>query len=383
MKETGYCPQDEAPLEAGEHNPLIDLIVGNSDDDIFQHSFIYSQIQDFIAAREMAEKAGPLPESSMMKKAKFIIQEMKENLNIKLPLPVARFQIPPMWKLRATYYSKLSSLNVKQEDFLAEHRDRYKKFFPKYLSYLNQNKSREFIFNEFIKENQDFVDKYHLKDEMKDWLNWYLKDSSEDYSSKKFKKSFDESLNFLKKISDKEELSNEEYIQSCGENFFDEFEMINKLRPLVKKLVSKKVDPFRLIDERGDLKSGAELMQLAIAPRCLHPENRKKIEAPISCVDYPNVMDKIKKSDLPKESQIKVMRERVLLSLLQGLPLGNSFKTGGSTGHINAIVGMRFNQTTNQCEYLIRESQDGTSKWTEESSIFEKINELVEVRKWP
>jgi hypothetical protein len=52
-----------------------------------------------------------------------------------------------------------------------------------------------------------------------------------------------------------------------------------------------------------------------------------------------------------------------------------------SVGHINTVVGMRFNSKNNQCEYLIRESQDGTSKWTKESEIFQKVDDIVEVRK--
>ena len=72
----------------------------------------------------------------------------------------------------------------------------------------------------------------------------------------------------------------------------------------------------------------------------------------------------------------KLFRERVIASLLQGYALGNQIQ-----GHINTIVGMRFNQQNKQCEILIRESQTGTSTWQTEESIYKNIRGLAEVRR--
>ena len=72
----------------------------------------------------------------------------------------------------------------------------------------------------------------------------------------------------------------------------------------------------------------------------------------------------------------KLLRERIVSSLIQGYPLGNTFRR-----HINTIVGMKFDKVTNTCQFKIRESQTGTSAWHSEDEIFNSIEALTEVRK--
>ena len=77
-----------------------------------------------------------------------------------------------------------------------------------------------------------------------------------------------------------------------------------------------------------------------------------------------------------------MFRERVVLSLAQGYPLGQSFVFTPPDGrHINTIVGLRFNPETQSCELRIRESQTGTSAWHSEDQIYGKMEALTEVGK--
>ncbi len=381
IKENGYCPKQEAPLENGGNNPVVDSLLGESKYSMYLQSMTLKLLKEFISSNELINMKGTISDPAISKKAELIIQKMKENSSLKLPLPVARFQIPPRRKLSLSYYLKKNSIGISEEEFLREHEERYKKFFPKYLGLLSQNKSREFIFDEFIKDNKDFVEKYKMENEVPNWKEGFLIDTAEDYNQKTFLKSFNDSLVFLKELLNKSDLSNEDFFNSCQNDFSEEFQMLNKLVPLVSKLKENKVDPTKLIDTEGRFKKGADLMQLALAPNCLNPENRKKIEKEFSCDDGISTVEKIKNGPYTPDEKVKIFRERILLSLLKGLPVGNSFVSNPPTGHINTIVGMRFNPKSSRCEYLIRESQDGTSVWKQESEIFNKINALVEVRK--
>src|SRR5690606_12539765 len=116
------------------------------------------------------------------------------------------------------------------------------------------------------------------------------------------------------------------------------------------------------------------------APACINSENRKKLPA-FSCESEYGAITKIKASSKPYAEKVKDLRERVVLSLMQGYPVGNTFPTGGNQNHINTIVGIRFDKSTGQCEYLIRESQNGRTAWLLERPIFDRMSAITEIRK--
>lgn len=93
-----------------------------------------------------------------------------------------------------------------------------------------------------------------------------------------------------------------------------------------------------------------------------------------------NVIHGIKTSGKTVAEQIDMMRERVVIGLIKGLPLAGTFKKTGSS-ETGMILGLRFNSQKGHCEYLMRDSGKSKTDWKAEKEIFLKIGTLTEMRK--
>ncbi|HXH76139.1 MAG TPA: hypothetical protein VNJ08_14305 [Bacteriovoracaceae bacterium] len=382
IRKKGYCPQKLAPFESGEQNPAFESLLGKKNK---SSHYIQSQtinlLKDFINSKQQLGKKNPLLSVELARKAQWMIQQLKSNPRIKLPLPVARVDIPSFSSLRWTFFSKIQPTGVEEKKFIEDYRDGYKKFYPTYLKSLLNKKTREEIFVMFKADMAPFIEKYKLQDSLAEWLRVFLITTKEDYTDPKYHQSLKDSLAFLKSITGKEAMNDDEFLNQCVQESGSGLDFVGKLQPLLTKLKEAEVNSDILFDKEGNLLSAADLMQLAVAPGCIHPENRKQIPVEFTCSDGYDLIEKIKKSENTVPEQIEMLRERVLMGLLKGYPLGNSYMTGANIGHINTIVGLRFNPEKKSCEYLLRESQDGTSKWESEMTVYKKIIALTEVRK--
>jgi hypothetical protein len=211
---------------------------------------------------------------------------------------------------------------------------------------------------------------------MKQWKSIFFQDTEYDWTSPTLKKDVASSLAFMKVMSGKQGATDEDFIQFCKDTNGDSFQFLNSLQPLVKHLKELGADTNVLFDKNGNFKSASDLMQLAVAPACLKPENRKKPEHGIVCDSGYSTITNIRKSGKSIDEQKRMMRDRVAVNLVQGYALGNTFGR-----HINTIVGMKYNPASKECEYQIRESQNGTSFWQSENSTFSQIEALTEVRR--
>lgn len=174
-------------------------------------------------------------------------------------------------------------------------------------------------------------------------------------------------------------VSDEAYRRACGESQDDVTRFIQDIGPLLRELKNIGSDANDLFDARGRLKDSSQLMQLFLTPQCVDPSHRRAVP-PFYCSNDTDLISEIKNPTLPRERQITRLREHVVLSLMQGYPLGNSFSASPSR-HVNSIVGLRYNSSSRSCQYLIRESLTGESQWQNESDIFNKIDGLTEVRR--
>ena len=142
--------------------------------------------------------------------------------------------------------------------------------------------------------------------------------------------------------------------------------------------ISKYLDDFNIdsnvLFNNKNLNSLPEAIQLLIAPSCLNKSNRVKIDEDYSC-DNNSELVKLLKEEFKGNDLYNAFRLKIQKNLERGLALGNTFSPNGPgrLGHINTIVGMRFNKDLNRCEYKIRESQDGKSHWKDEKFIIDKI----------
>ena len=114
------------------------------------------------------------------------------------------------------------------------------------------------------------------------------------------------------------------------------------------------------------------LVLLVVAPECATPKGRTAFNEEYYCES--NYIKK-NRSILDANTLKSKLRQRILLHLSQGYALGNM-----TFGHVNTIVGYRWNSLTNICEFKIRESQVASSVWTSESKILQDMQGLVEAR---
>lgn len=379
LKKKGYCPQEYAPMETGERNHAGESLF-NTDATTYLATNV-TILREFLGGLSNFEKSSDLVKEDVLKRSEEIVQRLKNDPSIHLPLPIVRRDIPAEWKINETYHTKKASLlPLTEKEFAAEYKKSYKAFYPVYIKAVLEGKSLEQVFDLYKATMDPFFTKYNLHSVLPEYKRIYKIDAENDFKDPKLAKKLRASIDFLKDIMNKKNDSDDEFIVFCSNSGNESMKFLGALQPLIEKLRQDKLNEENLFDKDGKFRSAQDLMQLTVAPACINAENRKDLPN-FSCHDGYDTIHKIKKSNKTHEQKIRMMREKVVLSLVQGYPVGNSYPTSANSGHINTIVGIRFNKQSGSCEYRIRESQTGTSSWLLEGPIFEKINALTEVRK--
>lgn len=379
LKKKGYCPQEFAPMETGERNHLGESLF-NTD----AYTYLATNVtilREFLGGLSNFEKSEGAVKEEILKKSQEIVQRLKNDPSISLPLPIVRRDIPAEWKIKETYHVKKASLlPLTEKDFLAEYKKAYKEFYPQYMKAVLEGKNINQVFQLYSDAMTPFFTKHNLMSSLPDYKKYYLMDAEGDFKDPKLAQKLRASVDFLKEVMNKKDESDADFVAFCSNSGSESMKFLGALQPLIEKLRQDKLNEENLFDKDGKFRSSYELMQLTVAPACLNAENRKPLPE-FSCLDGYDTMNKIKNSSKTHDEKVKMLREKVVLSLAQGYPLGNSYPTSANSAHINTIVGLRFNKQSGACEYRIRESQTGTSSWLLEGPIFEKMNALTEVRK--
>jgi hypothetical protein len=351
--------------------------MGEGNGTIWDQATLVGLVQRFLAGEEKFRKGKGAVSEEVLGRAKFIIDNIKAKPNLKLPLPVARFDIPGMWKVKEAFlWHVKKNSDVTEEKFIADYKAEYQKFYPLYIKGVMEGKTGDQLFSLFKENMQGLIGRYQLHSQLETWRLSYLNDVSDDFKDPNLQKNIGESIDFLKQISGQEKSSNNDFFAFCGDKTEGMTDFLTNLQGLVKHLDAKKIDSDALFDMAGKFKTPTDLMQLVVAPACLNSDQRKKLKSKIRCNDGYETIRDIKSSNMSIQDQKRALREKVVASLVQGIPLGNTFDH-----HINTIVGMRFDPASKQCEFKIRESQTGSSSWQNETRIFNEIEALTEVRK--
>ena len=381
MKEVGFCPQDFAPFEKGEKNIYTDGLMGSTTGNIYDQSRIIKLLRGFFDGQDQLAKGNKDVSDQMLAQAEVIIHNIKSRPNVIIPMPVARHPIPTEWKmLELTYLKSSKTTFYSQQKMLKDYKDAYRDFYGHYVRAVMEGKNRNEIFDIFKVQMKSFIDTYEIADQMDTWKKFFISDTDEDWNNPNLKKEIANSVAFMKTMSGNQGATDEDFLKQCEETKADIMPFLHSLQPLVKYMVDQKLDTKNLYDDKGKFRSASELIQLAIAPSCLKKENRKFPTNDFACDSGYGIVSNIRASGKSFDDQKKMLRERVVVSLVQGYPMGNTFGSTNSK-HINTLVGMRFNPTSKQCEYKIRESQSGTSNWQSEQTIFNQIEALTEVRR--
>lgn len=377
VRSNGYCPQKFAPLETGERSQLGEGLFNH--DALTYQSSVVKLMTNFLSNLNTIQRGnGPVKEEILVK-AQMMIERVKANPDIILPLPVARFDVPEEWKVNEAHAIK--KIAVPREAFLAEYREAYKKFYPIFVKSLLDGKNLDQIFETYKVIMNPFISKYNLQSSLPGFKNVFLINAKKDFTAPNMKRKLRASLDFLKEVMNKKNETDDKFLEFCAHYGDVDLRFLGSLQPLIEQMKSSKFNVNLMFDSKGRFRNATELMQLTVAPSCLSPKNRQKVDIQFYCQEGYDTITQIKSSGKSQNEKIQQMREKVVLSLAQGLPLGNSYPTSSGSGHINTIVGLRFNKQQQKCEYLIRESQTGKSEWQAEEGIFTKINALTEVRK--
>lgn len=374
-KKTGYCPQRYAPLEGGEVN-----IAAESLFNVDKWTYLATNvdfIRKFLGELDLFEQSSSLSKEEILARAKTISEKIKNNPDVTLPVPIARFEIPERWKLEEGLH--LSAPKTKSvAEHLKEYDEAYAVFFPKYVKAVMEGKNADQIFDLWKADLTPYLTKNNLLSNLDVYKRIFKTNTQSDYQDPKLKQKIRASVDFMKDLMNKNDMSDEDFFAFCAAEG-DSLKFLSSLQPLMEKIKSNKLNADNLFDKDGKFRSYKDLMQLTVAPSCLNEENRKPLPA-FSCNEGYGTITKLRGKGKTAEEQNKLIRERVVINLVQGYGVGNSFQTSGG-GHINTIVGIRFNKERNRCEVLIRESQNGRSEWWDEKPIFERMKALAEVRK--
>lgn len=374
IKEKGFCPQDFSPMENGERNELTESL--------FHHDSLSDFDTNISAVRNFFTDANSFMKSEthreMLRKTRPIIDRIKANPSIRVPiLLLDRKEITSglLWETYGRGKSKASYY-----DFVQAYQIDFRKLRPQLIKAVLDGKNYSEVSDMYFQAMKGTFKKFKVPLD-KEFSNRYRLMLQDSFNDSNFRNEFKASIQLLKEVSNQQSLSDSEFADYCATLQSEEvIKVVNMLAPLVKNLKSE-LNEDALFNSDGDIKEYEELLQITIAPSCLHPENRRSIDYPVACNIGTETVKSIKSLKIPEEQKVQKFRDRVVMSLVQGMPLGNSFQVSSNLSHINTIVGLRFNPQSNQCEYLIRESQTGTSDWESERQIFNKINNLVEVRR--
>ena len=365
VKEKGYCPKEFSPIESGDdtHN-IRGLIKENSS--LNSHAEVIGMLKRFMDGKELLENNTESCSLNMVKNSKKMIEAMKNDPDIKIPYPlIDRFPLDKSTMLGFYFwnYKDIVSNPVSQEEYLNDYNRVNEEFSKSYLEASVREDSKEKLQKRFDETFGKFFTKYGFSDKLKESYHVSrLKSFMERGYDQKYKNEAIKTNLFYKEFfsegNDTISLSN----SSCVKNnrvFSSFLSVLNEMANLFRA-TGGAID--KLYDDEGNFISSHDLMMLAVAPKCINRENRKEINLEYSCKHiYTN-------QAVSLDEEIINKRKVILTSLLEGIPVGNGHKVDGG-GHINSIVGHRFNASLNQCEYKIRESLTATSFWVSEKDV--------------
>lgn len=141
--------------------------------------------------------------------------------------------------------------------------------------------------------------------------------------------------------------------------------------------ISNEIDKKSGIDFRPILKfmsansNPMQQMLSGITPACNNPKLRREIPKNLKCESSYNPTRLNKIPELQAFGH-ELFRYTILKNLLakNSVPVGNVISVPEGL-HIHSIVGMRFDVASNQCQYLIRDSNGARSDWTNEKDVIE------------
>jgi hypothetical protein len=355
----GYCPQEFSPLEGGEQNPLHRSLLGGKSDLEAQQLAFYL-VRNYFRKSLDLESGGDARILELKKRSPNYISAIKANPDLKIPIPL--LTPPDLFQLGAMH--SIYKVKEEREVFMQDYHATFARLRPLLAEAIVKEKKLKDIMKLYQQQMRSFFDKYDpdLAKEMRESFERNLQRADQLRAART-------TLQQLKSLGlDYQTSADLELI--CTENPLVEY--LDSLAQLSRHIWSLGGDAHLLLSPAGKMNNDEEIMQLLIAPSCLHQQNRRPLAFQFDCWRLASIRQ--------GEPRTKELRSEIIISLLQGQAVGNTIFQGTQL-HINTIVGMRFNQELERCEYLVRESQTGRSEWESESRVFEHHTSLTLVER--
>lgn len=378
LADKGYCSKENSPIESGEESMAGSGLIGSAS--LRGQSQILDALERFFKVKFSVDRSKTEVAQKLVQNGAKLVHELKANPDIELPYPSLGVSLFQEWKLGEYYYHsypKDKRGELTYDEFMNEVKALQKSTEKTLADLLVQGKSEENILS-FIKETMDpFFEKHHVGDKRDIMMNTRIMSRLRDVDISAYKRKVGATEKFYSDFIESSYLPNAQDEQVCAPGVKVSVDLATELKSLIDLMQRYKLDPESLLE--GDkFKSNKEILQMAVAPKCLNPENRKSFQKDFLC----DPMNPIILGNKLGTDQVSAVRFGVLEHLRKGLPAGNSFEYNGPfQRHINTIVGFRYNAQRGKCEYKIRESQNARSEWHDEERIARKMDQLTIVDK--
>jgi hypothetical protein len=348
VKETGFCPQNFAPVETGNSNDFLNYLspnqsplVNNGESIKIITSFLNSnkliakKNNEFLETRQKLEDNSESLKEKIIENSSDIINSLRETSNLKFPVPILSTDYENKKFISRITLPENVSFKAAAEEYVIS----FEKIRPKLLSGIRNKQTAGELTTIFAKGMAEFIAKYSANGIIEDFSNQDI------FKEDSFHETILKSIHFLSKVK----IAKDDKELDCSLASNEIMNYLGDLNHLVKYFSSADMTLSSMIDLYNKDKKVQDMLQLLIAPSCLDHKNRQQVEFNYTCFNF-HSQDKNK------------YLATVLSSLHKGIPVGlEHYAIGGS--HVNTIVGYRFNPQTNDCEFLIRESITGTSDW--------------------
>ena len=391
IKKNGYCPKELSSLESGDKVQSQGGIF-EKETNLRSQSRVLKAMANFLKGKALLEKNPDTLSKKLLSNSNKMIKAIKDNEDIKLPYPsISQFPIEPstleslyIWSYKNKIDEKNKTNEVKEEiipkeDFLNEFEAIMVPFSNEYLlatrDGLSIAKRKEIYKKHFSK----FTNKFNLTERLNDtYYSGKFKKFHETNNQAELEGQYEATISFYKEFVDPkvtEKTLNNLFDSTCYKEAKQYSLYVRGLKELTDFFKKSNISTDLLYADGKSL-SNKDILQLAIAPKCLNKKNRKMLDFNFSC----KKIDKYKYKDMEEPEKLFSMNKKVVMSLARGLPVGNTYHTGRGW-HINTIVGYRFNPETKICEYKIRESQTGTFYWKDTKNILNTLKSLTLVER--
>ncbi len=375
VRTRGFCVQSRAPLETGERTGIENLM-GLSAHPYTAQASINTALRDFFARRD-AVQTSPVG-AALLPRLSQAIEGMRNNPLITFPFPGTDVQF-----LNGGAFKNLQDPPglAKGESGETIYQAALNAAKPRVFQAIVQNKTPSEIHDVYMQAMTPTLRRLNLLEAANDYRDRFIAEMTEKMSAPRFREKITATLTFLRFVSGRADESEADFLSFCSSGFYPGVDFLNTVGPVVASMGALGLNTNVLFDPQGNLIPMADVFQLAVAPSCLNPENRSRPTSDFTCDD--NQFNMIKRQRTPIATRMTAVRTLITDTLLQGIPVGRAYPMPAGGGHVNTIVGFRYDSASRACQVLIRDSASGSSNWHSEREVFTESDGMSFARRVP